>query len=80
MVPEVRSLAWQVEHHDVAGFHNVYSLFVIVWQSFSWQLCHSWDNVERHMNSLFVTLREYGTVGYDERVGIWQEDAEQTFW
>ena len=36
------------------------------------------------MNSLFVTLREYGTVGYDERVGIWQEDAGTyslvTFW
>ena len=32
------------------------------------------------MNNLLVTLREYGTVGYDERVGIWQEDAEQTLW
>ena len=36
------------------------------------------------MNSMLVTLREYGTVGYDERVGIWQEDAGTdslvTFW
>ena len=36
------------------------------------------------MNGLLVTLGEYGTVGYDERVGIWQEDVGTdslvTFW
>ena len=32
------------------------------------------------MKRLLVTLREYGTIGDDERVGIWQEDAEQTLW
>ena len=36
------------------------------------------------MNGPLVTLGEYGTVGYDERVGIWQEDAGTdslvTFW
>ena len=35
-----------------------------------------WDS----MNSLLVTLREYGTVSDDERVGIWQEGAEHTLW
>ena len=34
------------------------------------------DKYER----LLVTLGEYGTVSYDERVGIWQEDAEKTLW
>ena len=27
------------------------------------------------MNDLLVTMGEYGMVGYDERGGIWQEDA-----